>query len=122
MKKADYILIFVLLIMFGVFPLISLINGNENEAKQVVVEVDGKIVKQCSIAENSDFTIENDYGINRIVISDGYVSMVETDCGNKDCIKIGSINMPGKNIICLPHHLCVYIKASDMIEQDGVAY
>jgi len=122
MKKADYFLFLFLIMLFCIFPLLITINtSHKSEAKSVIVEVDGIIVKTLPLAENTEICMDTSYGKNVIRILDKSICITDSDCKNQDCIKMGETDKPEKQLICLPHHLCVYI-SSEKKTVDGEAY
>ena len=120
MKKNDYILIGILLILSLAVSLSVFLKGRASEASVVVIAVDGNAVGSYSLREDREIPIDNEYGHNLIVISDGKVFIGESDCDGRDCIAMGSISKGGDRIVCLPHRLEVYIKGGDGV--DTVAY
>ncbi len=117
MRKYDMAIIALLLLLAGLaFYYWS--SGTE-EAKQVVIKVDGQIVESASLDEDKELEIKNDYGYNLILIKNKNVSVLKADCKNKICQKSGEIGAAGESIICLPHHLSIEIiggkKAIDAI-------
>lgn len=119
MKKLDFLLIIILLIVFGILPLV--LFGSTERKDKVFVSVDGKTVASFDILTDRETKIETEYGTNVLRIQDRKVSIVDADCPNQECMHMGSISNSYKRIICLPHHLDVYI-SGDPLNLDGVSY
>lgn len=113
MKKADFIIIAVVLALAGVILLanyvrVTLYAGN---APAVEMYVDGELYKKVYIT-NKERTIEVDteYGKNTVKVHDGGVEIVEADCPDELCKGFGFKTEPGDQIVCLPHHLYIEIR------------
>lgn len=119
LKRADFYLITGLLIVTAV--LLGVIQfGMKKPGEMVVVKVDGNVVKEISLNENTAFDIEGyQGGINRIVIEDGNVAMADADCPDKLCVHTGKIKKTGETIVCLPHRVVVEITGNGK-EYDAV--
>lgn len=63
---------------------------------------------------------EPNAGYNRIRIENGEVSITESTCPNKDCIKMGKISQAGDMLICLPHKLILRLEGGDTV--DAISY
>ena len=119
MKKSDFILIGILLIV-SVFLIIFFKGFGKGEF--VNVYVDGKLVNKVMLSGvNDEFIIgSKEDGYNVIHVEDGYVWISEADCPGKDCINQGKISRTNESIVCLPHKLCVTIESGDSSEYDFI--
>ncbi|MCR5690601.1 MAG: NusG domain II-containing protein [Eubacterium sp.] len=50
---------------------------------------------------------------NKFQIKGGRVSMVEADCGDQTCVKMGEISKINETIVCLPHKLVLKISSKE---------
>lgn len=110
-KRKDMFLILLLLAFGGGIILSTYVTKGEHN--RVQVRVDNKIVKDISLEENIEFTVEGIGGSNKIKIENGSVWLVDADCPDRLCVKTGKIKMVGQSIICLPHRLVVEIKEAE---------
>lgn len=120
MKKNDILLIiFILALGF----LISFFSSSHNSVTgtTVKVRIDGQNYKTFSLSEEGHFIIETDFGSNELVIEGGRVYICNADCDGEDCIRMGKISRKGERLVCLPHHLEIYIEGDDS-DVDTVAY
>ena len=86
----------------------------------VVVKVDGRVVKELSLSENADITIEGyQGGVNLVKIEDGKAYVTEADCPDELCVKTGGISRAGETIVCLPHRVVVEIKGNKIIQNES---
>lgn len=79
----------------------------DNPAARIMV--DGKVVKEISLAEDCEFIIECENGYNVIMVRDGAVCVSEADCPDKVCVSTGAISGGSIPIVCLPHRLEVVV-------------
>ncbi len=109
MKKKDFILSAVLIIIaFVAFFMIKFL-GNDN-GKTVVVKIDGKEYGSYPIDKENEIEINTDVGKNVIIIKDRQVYMNEADCPDGYCKRQGKISKENQTIVCLPHKLVVEIR------------
>lgn len=124
MKKGDYIVIFIILLIAGfTFLYTNKKNISEkNNYKYVLIEVNGKEYKRLPLEGNNKIKIKTKYGNNTVEIKDGKVKMPESDCKDKICIHMKSISIPGQSIICLPNRIVVSIEQEGEKEVDVVIH
>lgn len=82
------------------------------------VYVDNNLVLKQNLNVNYEKKIYTGDGkhYNVIKIENGYVYIIDADCGDKTCIHMGKTNSKNKSIICLPHNLKITVTDSD----DGI--
>ena len=111
-KKAD-ILLFVILIAFSIgLTAVSFAVGSDSGSK-VLVTVNGVTYGTYDLATDQEVKIESDGHLNKIVIEDGTVRMVEANCHNHVCIQEGKISRANETIICLPNRVMVRITGEE---------
>ena len=108
MKKSDIILLSVILavclIVFGVFALIFLGNG-----EVVVVRVDGEEYARLPLNKDTQLLIQGENGTNLLVIKDRRAYVSEASCPDLICVKTGYANEL-KSIVCLPNKVTISIE------------
>lgn len=122
MKKADFIVIAVVIIIAGVI-LFFLYGVNGNSGAYVLIQVDGKVTDTLPLDTDATREIFTDNGgTNTLVIKDGYAKMTEANCPDGICTNHKQINKNGESIICLPHKVVVtVVNDYDSDEIDAVA-
>lgn len=105
LKKADVILA-VILILLGMIPLLFSINGGG----EVTVSHDGEQVYKGSLAEDRTLEIDGKYH-NTVIIENGGVRFLESDCPNGDCVRAGTHS--SGVVACAPNGVIVTISGSD---------
>ena len=110
-KKAD-ILLLAVLILIGAGSLLLLKSGEPGSV--AVVTVDGQETIRVPLTQDRwEQTVETTYGTNTLLIENGSISVIESDCRGGDCMRFSPINKAGQTIVCLPHHLSVTIAGGD---------
>ena len=112
MKKADFIVIAVVLSVVGVL-VFFLYFVNADSGRYVQVEVNGEVVETLELKENFEKQYDFDGNTNTLVISNGKASVTQANCRDGICVNHKAINKAGESIICLPHKLVVTILDSN---------
>jgi hypothetical protein len=55
-----------------------------------------------------------------IRVNDGAVSVVETSCGHKTCVQMGSVKGAGQSIVCIPNQITIALGGSG--KSDALAF
>lgn len=111
MKKGDFVIL-ALVLALAVLPLLLLLQEESAPAKALVRQ-NGRLLRalpldtDCTMA----FTLED--GINVVEISDGTVRIIQADCPDGTCMRMGPICRTGETLVCLPHRLTVEITGAD---------
>ena len=113
--KGDIIaiaLVAVIAILVAVFFWTSF--GSE-EAGVVTVYQDGKLIREISLNETTEFVVEGDY-TNVISVEDGKAAIIESDCPGTDCVHSGWIHESGRSIVCLPNRVEIRIEGASEVD------
>ena len=108
-KKADIVL-FVLLLVLGIalsVPGFVSAFGSGDSNLAVEIRVSGELMGSYDLSQNQEIPIKDGEHLNKVIIKDGRVQMVEASCHNQLCVKQGEISRPGQAIICLPNRVTV---------------
>ena len=83
------------------------------------IMVDGNVIKRIRLSDAKDqtFVVESENGYNILQIKDGDLSVIEADCKDHSCMKMGSLKKSGM-IVCLPHRLIIRLADREI---DGVS-
>ena len=124
MNKKDYKLKFCKYDLIAIVIVIALIIlssfvfwkvvGTE-EGSRVVVYEDGKVIREVSLTEDTEFVVEGTY-TNKIAVRDGKAAVIESDCPGGDCMHSGWISESGRSIICLPNRVEVRIEGDSDVD------
>lgn len=102
-RAADFILIFILLVI-GCVPLFFF--WGQPVGNQVVIRVDGQVYGVYSLKEDQTISLED---ICDVVIESGCVFVRNPSCPDHLCEQMGKISTVGNSIVCLPNHLLIQI-------------
>ncbi len=108
-KKQDLLLIAAILaaacVLFFAYSLF-----HSGPAAWAEVSVDGKVIRELDLSLDADFTVTgHGGGTNRIIVSQGAISVTEASCPDKVCVHTGTIRHAGETIVCLPNRLIITI-------------
>ena len=120
--KIDLILIVLVLFL----STLSIIWVSINQIKQ------SSLPKVASIYQESikleDINLEKDgitsilNGKMKIEVKSGKIRILDSDCPQKVCVKMGWIDNSGQTIVCMPNHVLIEIKSSGSPLIDAVSY
>lgn len=105
----DRTIVIVVVIISLLFAVGGYIFNSINPGKVVIITVNNEEYMTIPLSENKELIVDNEYGINRIVIKDGKVYVEGADCPDKTCVRQGEIDKSSESIICLPHKLSITI-------------
>lgn len=118
MRKADIVLIMVLLLSAPVF---LFINRHFSAQKGVYAEIyhDSTLVYRIklSTAKEGSFSIP---GIPKVVVhqyADGSIAFIKSDCPDKICIHSGRLKNAGQFAACLPNKVMLKIVSEEKDRQ-----
>lgn len=107
-KKNDIILILILLCLAGI--LYIAIDKTKKDGRMVQITIDGSLVKELSLSEDTTYKISDEKGEKVIVVDGDTVYITYSNCPNQICVNHAPISKSKETIICLPHKLIVEIK------------
>lgn len=117
MKRNDWILIAVVLIIAVLFLMIHL-RVNERGDGVIEIQVDGEVYGRYSLADDQ---IVNIGETNRLEIREHEAVMVWADCPDQVCVHSKAVSRNGESVICLPNQVVASVVSDDSSELDAVA-
>ena len=117
MRKNDWILVAVILVLAGIGFLIYTNLGRQT-AGIGDVTVDGELFGTYSLEREQEIKIND---TNYLMIKDGQVDMIEADCPDQICVDHKTISRNKETIVCLPNKVVVEIVGGEDAEIDAVA-
>ena len=105
MKKKDWILIAVLVVVIAAASLFVLLS--QKEGAYVLVRVDGEEVARYDLDDNGEYALNG--GTNILKIENGKACLTYANCPDHLCVKQGTIDKTGQTITCLPNRLTVTV-------------
>lgn len=119
MKKKDFILITIVLIVIVGFLGYTKFKDMNQEVSTVQVYKDNELYREIPLDSEEEFTIKDGNHINKVRVHDRGVEVVEANCPDKVCVKTGFITKPSQNIVCIPNKISIKIvdkNADDKID------
>ena len=78
------------------------------EGDVAVIKLGNDIIGEYPLSQNGSFVLNG--GTNTLVIENGMAYLINSECPNHDCEKMGKIKYVGQLIECLPNGISVTIK------------
>lgn len=115
MKKADLIVIAIILLAAGGLALALMTSSSEGE--YAVISSDGAELMRLPLnGEPCLHTIRTDTGYNIILVGGGSARVEDSDCPDRLCVHRGAIDKPNQTAVCLPHRVVLSIEGSSDID------
>ncbi|MCF0259003.1 MAG: NusG domain II-containing protein [Erysipelotrichaceae bacterium] len=111
MKKADYILICILMVL-SIGALVPLMLS-KSSASRAVVQVRNKEVMAIDLKKDGDYTVEGSNGPVRIEVRNGSVRVTQENSPHHYCSQQGFVNSVHTPIVCLPNETVITIEGED---------
>ncbi len=118
----------VLILLISVLSLVALLILNififSADVSEVIIEVNGQSYARYSLQDlrkPKEVRIDTEFGSNLLLLEQGKVTALESDCKDKLEMKAGAIDHAGQQLVCLPNRLVVRLKG-DSLKIDGVTY
>lgn len=118
-KPFDAVIILLTAGIIAIY-LLNTINMN-NDNSFVKIEVEGETYIY-PLDSNMTKVFKGAIGNTTVEISNGKAKIIQSDCKNKTCIKIGSIYKNGQSTACLPNRILVTIEGGNSDEVDVISY
>lgn len=117
--KGDMVIISIVIILAMITAIIFFMAAGNQTDGTVIIYQDGKKIKELSLQKDTEVIIENRY-INKVVIKDQQVAIVESDCPGMDCVHSGYIAHTGRSIVCLPNGVEIRIVKDENSKVDFI--
>lgn len=88
---------------------------HQKEGTIAAVYQDGKLIRELSLENDAEFTVEGVY-TNHVIVKDGEVFIGESDCPGTDCVHSGAIREAGRSIVCLPNRVEIRIEGTSEVD------
>ena len=110
-RKGDLLAI-VLVLALAVLVMVCFLSGKKASSGEAVIHLDGEKIQTVDLTENQTFVVEGRYR-NEITVSDGEISVTDSNCPGQDCVHSGSISTQGRILVCLPNGLEIRITSAE---------
>ena len=115
--RNDLLLAAALLLLGGALALFLWLTRQAGGT--VSVQVDGEVVMELPLSEDTQIVLGEGEHTNTLVIRDGKARVVEASCPDKICVGQGAVQYAGESIVCLPHKLVITVKGGAVSGVDG---
>ena len=108
--------VFIIVLIIGaVFVFYALLP--ESGGETAVVYYDSEVIAEIPLSGSGEYTFPQ---VPDMVFTaeSGTVSVTESNCGDRTCVRTGKISRQGEAIICVPNKIVVEIKGS--VKESGV--
>lgn len=114
MKKKEIIILGIVVVLLAAAMLLMNILGSQG-GRRLVITVGGEEYRTIALTDqtNMHFTIETPDGYNEVVITNGVVDVVSSDCKNQVCVDTKPAQHVFDKIVCLPHKVILEIVSDD---------
>ena len=118
-KKKDFIIIAVILLLASIFYLIFNTQTNKGAAKAQIY-YESELIMTVMLDEEEDrvFTLPQNEHVVFHLYEDGSISFEESDCPDKVCINSGRLSHIGSSAACLPNKIILKIVPVDDTEDN----
>ena len=92
-------------------------------ASQVAeIRVGGKFIQSVALKEGYYREVRLDTGekYNIVEFRDSQVRMKAANCSDQDCVRVGWIRQPPRQIVCLPNQVIISLAAADSSDIDDI--
>lgn len=107
MRLGGYDRIIILSVVLSIFISFFLVSGGEDG--RILVVYNGDERRVCSL-DDSDFTVDGKHGHLKVLVRDGRVRIIESDCPDGLCRQAGWISRQGQSLVCLPGRIALVIE------------
>ena len=123
LKRGDIIIILAAILLVVILWLAVVVWRNSIGTKGLITEiyVEGQLTHTIASAEDKqELRLESAAGYNVLQFGPQGVRMLEADCHNQDCVRVGLQNQPGDVIACLPHRLLICLRGGGGADYDAI--
>lgn len=123
-RKSIYLVLITALLFAAAAAVLVYFHINSSAGNTALVYQDGRLIRKIDLsAVTQDYTFEiktADGGCNTIRVTKGAIGVVDANCPDRICQKMGMVSRTNHPISCLPHKLVILIEHSGTDETDDV--
>lgn len=101
--------VLIIVLLLGAASGMYLFRGSSDKASYAVITLDGTAADKIPLDVNGRYTYPQMPGMI-FTVSDGAVSVMESSCSDKVCVRTGEISHMGEAIICVPNKVAVTVE------------
>lgn len=117
-SKKLWIAVCIVIFLVGIIGSLWLIFKPHSQTVQIIQ--DGKVLYTIDLEKSEDQTIEVEYqgSKNVIQIQDHQICVIDAECPDQTCVKMGELKSSAAPIVCLPNKLVVKFAETDEIDAE----
>lgn len=121
-RKLDLLILSLILLLCIPFVIKGILNKFEPNGRSRIAEIYHENIKTSEIDLREDGIFPILSGKMLIEVKSGRLRVIESDCPNHLCMKMGPISSEDQTIICIPNKVLITIKGDDKRDVDSVTY
>lgn len=117
-SKKLWITVCIVIFLVGIIGSLWLIFRPHGQTVQIIQ--DGTVLYTIDLEKSEDQTIEVEYQGSRniIQIQDHQICVIDAECPDHTCVKMGELKSSAAPIVCLPNKLVVKFAETDDIDAE----
>jgi hypothetical protein len=109
-KKGD--VLFWLLLTMAVYFFLFSFRPETGQSSTALIQIDNQIKYELNLERENTILLDEFNPPIKVMIHDNRVSIIENNCPQKICMRMGAIAKPGATIVCVPKKVLIYIPYS----------
>ena len=117
-SKKLWISVCIVIFLVGIIGSLWLIFRPHGQTVQIIQ--DGTVLYTIDLEKSEDQTIEVEYqgSKNVIRIQDHQICVIDAECPDQTCVKMGELKSSAAPIVCMPNKLVVKFAETDDIDAE----
>ena len=123
LKRGDIIIVITAMLLVIILWLAISLWRKSIGTQELIADiyVDGQLTQTITpMGEEQELRLESAAGYNVVQFGPHGARMLEADCHNQDCVRVGLQNRPGGLIACLPHRLLICLRGGRGADFDAI--
>ena len=79
------------------------------KGKAALIQMDNSIEYEVDLKKDQIIDLKEFSPAVRVQVTKGTIRVIQNDCEQKICIKMGAISEPGQMIVCVPKKILIFI-------------
>ena len=109
MVRSGDFLVALLILFVGYWLFGGFNHPASGEGKTALIQINNSIEYELDLNKNQIIDLKEFSSPVRVRIRNNSIRIIQNDCEQKICIKMGSISEPGQMIVCVPKKILIFI-------------
>lgn len=106
-RSGDVLL--ALLILFTGYWLLGVFSPADTESINALVQIDSSVEYEIDLKKDQTIVLDEFNPSVKIKVESNGLRIIQNDCEQKICIKMGAISEPGQMIVCVPKKILIFV-------------